>query len=83
MRKGVDYEKSFDKLKASLKQSNKDAKGVSPDRFAYSLGKLQMAVKEHIVNCTETTGEELYKYLDETIDDIPKDLLQRPGLSEE
>jgi hypothetical protein len=68
----VDLGKSFEELKDALHRSYEDAKGVRPDRFAHSLGRLETAVKKHLFVCTD------YESKDEK-DDIPHGLYQRPG----
>lgn len=60
--KNVDLGSSFEKLKTALTNTvDIHRPGTTPQRFATDLGRLQSAVKRHLLECTDITGEELQK----------------------
>ncbi len=63
--KNVDLGKSFEKLKASLIEITENVnRNNNKERYAYGFGRLETAIKTHLLTCTDLTGEELYKELD-------------------
>lgn len=66
----VDLGKSFDKLKNSLVLATQATNDNKPESYAKSFGKLETAVKQHLIDCTDITGEEIYKAIDSDPNDL-------------
>lgn len=71
LNQNVDLGASFEKLKDNLVETAQIClDGTNTARYARAFGRLETAVKEHLVKCTDITLAEIY----ESIDSNPNDL---------
>jgi hypothetical protein len=82
LHKDVDLGKSFEKLKSALLKTVGSTKGNNPARYAASFGELSMAVKIHLVQCSDLTLKDIQDEI-EGPDDIPSGLFSRAQAIEE
>ena len=66
----VDLGKSFQKLKETLVETSQLTDSKKPESYAYAFGKLSMAVKTHLIKCTDVEGKEIYTAIDTDPNDI-------------
>jgi hypothetical protein len=67
----IDLGKSFEKLKQELKKATIGIKPGNPQSYAYNFGRLETAVKIHLIMCTDIDMKGIQDYLN---DDGPDDL---------
>lgn len=67
----IDLSKSFEKLKKELKEAANGIKPGNSQSYAHSFGRLETAVKIHLIACTDTDMKQIQDYLN---DDNPDDL---------
>jgi hypothetical protein len=67
----IDLNKSFEKLKQELKEAANGIKAGNQQSYAHSFGRLETAVKIHLIACTDTDMKQIQDYLN---DDGPDDL---------
>lgn len=64
----IDLSKSFEKLKQELKATANGVKPSTPASYAHYFGRLEMAVKIHLINCTDINMEQIQDYLNDPDD---------------
>jgi hypothetical protein len=68
--KNVDLGASFQRLKDGLNESTAKTKGSDPESYAVAFGHLSMTVKKHLLECTDITGDQIYKSKKADPDDL-------------
>lgn len=79
----IDLGKSFQKLKESMKEAVNGVKPTKPESYAYAVGKLETAIKIHLIKCTGENMEDIQKYMSEPDpNDLPDHLFTQSILKE-
>lgn len=74
----VDLGESFERLAAKLKKNIQTTTGNTGEEYALAFGRLSMAVKKHLVECTDWTLKDIQDYIDDAeADDIPPFLFRQ------
>lgn len=81
--KKVDYGYALKSLFEGLKSAEKVVKGNDDYKYANAYGRASMAIKMHLVVCTDLTFDDIYKELNPGPNDIPNNLYISPSLSKQ